>query len=361
MRILFLCTDAYGGRGGIALYNRDLIEAFAARSDVEEIVVLPRLIHGEPGDIPPRVHFMAEASRGKAAYLKAVVEARRKKFDLVFCGHVNLLPVASFSRPVLQVHGIDVWKPPSNLLARRLVHNCSAIVSITAITRERLLSWSHYRGPVYLLPNAIRLDQYGVRPRRADLVERYSLAGKRVILTVGRLESAERYKGFDEVMEVLPRLPSDVVYLIAGGGNDFTRLQKRAVDLGVADRVMFTGRFADEDKADLYALADVYAMPGRGEGFGFVYLEALASGVPVIGSKHDGSREALLDGKLGLLVDPSNPAEIEAAIKEILARAATRQIPALLEHFSFANFKHRANAILDEIVSPRNACDDSKR
>ena len=350
MRILLLCTDSYGGHGGIALYNRDLAEALAARDDVEEVTVLPRVIRGEPGEIPRKVRFLAEGASGNVAYLREVVRERRAKPDLVICGHVNLLPVA-FSRPILLAYGIEAWKPRKNPLNGRLLRNCRAIISISAITRDRLLAWSGYRGPTFLLPNAIHLEDYGIRPRRRDLVERYKLGGKRVILTVGRLESEERYKGFDEVMDVLPKLPPDVVYLIAGGGNDFGRLQKRAIVLGIADRVIFTGLFAETEKADLYALADVYAMPSRGEGFGFVYLEALASGIPAIGSKHDGGREALLDGKLGLLVDPSNPAEIEAAINELLTARPTRHIPALLEHFSFENFKRRASEIIDNLPS----------
>ena len=94
MRILFLCTDSYGGHGGIALYNRNLAEALSAREEVEEIVVLPRLIREEPGNIPPKIRFLAQAAGGNAAYLNAIARARRDKFDLVLCGHVNLLPVA---------------------------------------------------------------------------------------------------------------------------------------------------------------------------------------------------------------------------------------------------------------------------
>ena len=99
-------------------------------------------------------------------------------------------------------------------------------------------------------------------------------------------------------------------------------------------------------QSGLAALADVYVMPSRGEGFGYVFLESLASGVPVIGSKLDGGREALLDGALGLLVDPSNPAEIERAIVEVLGDAR-REIPARLEHFSFERFSQRLDAIVD--------------
>jgi phosphatidyl-myo-inositol dimannoside synthase len=344
-RILFLCTDAYGGHGGIALYNRDLAEALAMRA---EVTVIPRVIGGDVGEIPPNINFVNEAARSNVAYLKTIARIRREPFDLVICGHVNLLPVA-FDRPLLLAYGIEAWKPLKNALSRKLLHNCRAVAAISAVTRDRLLGWSNYAGPTHLLPNAIHAEDYGLRPKREDLIERYHLRGKRVLLTVGRLHSAERYKGFDEVLEVLPSLPSDVVYLIAGGGNDFIRLQKRAMDLGVGNRVVFTGLFEEKDKPDLYAIADVYVMPSRGEGFGFVFLEARATGMPAIGSKHDGGREALLDGELGLLVDPCNPAEIRAAILDLLQHGQ-RAIPERLDHFSFANFTRRANDIVDSVL-----------
>ena len=91
------------------------------------------------------------------------------------------------------------------------------------------------------------------------------------------------------------------------------------------------------------------------EGFGNVFLEALATGVPVIGSKHDGGREALLDGKLGLLVDPANPAEILAAVREVLEARAPRTIPPLLDYFSFGKFEERSREILSAAGMPRSS------
>jgi len=350
MRVLLLCTDAYGGHGGIALFNRHLAQALAARPDCEEVIVIPRVIHRPPGGIPPKVTFLDGATRGPLSYMRAVARARRARPDLVICGHVNLLPVACAiaRRPLLVIHGVEAWKRLP-LRSNRLLHRCRAIVSVSAITRKRLLGWSRYAGKAYVLPNAIRAEEYGIRPKHAGLVARYGLDGKRVLLTVGRLDPKERYKGFDEILEILPGLPDDVVYLIAGGGNDRGRLEKKAADLGVAGRVVFTGLFPDEEKIDLYSLADVYVMPSRGEGFGFVFLEALASGIPVIGSKQDGGREALLQGELGLLADPSNLAEIEAAIRELLARPV-RVVPERLEHFSFRNFFSRTAAIVDDVI-----------
>lgn len=351
MKILLLCTDSYGGHGGIALYNRDLAEALAARSDVEEVVIVPRITRSEVCGVPPKVTFHADAANGPAHYLRAVMRARSAKPDLVICGHMNLLPVAcSIARnPLLLVYGIEAWKPSRRALVNRLLHRTRAVISISEITRQRLVAWSHYSGPTFLLPNAIHAGNYGIREKRPDLVARYKLEGKRVLLTVGRLAEEERYKGFDEIMEILRDLPDDVVYMIAGGGNDAVRLQQKAAHLGLGGRVVFTGIFPEEEKCDLYALADVYVMPSRGEGFGYVFLEALASGAPVIGSKHDGGREALLNGELGLLVDPANPAEIAAAIREVLDRPRERVIPPRLDFFSYENFKRRLSAIVDTI------------
>lgn len=347
MKVLLLCTDAYGGHGGIALFNRELTAALVAREDVTEVVVVPRVIRNMPEGIPPKVRFVFTAARGNLAYAKAIGGLFRERFDAIICGHVNLLPVAcSLGRPLLVVHGIEAWQPLRNPVRRRLLHRSRAIVAVSAVTRDRLLAWSGYKGPTYVLPNAVHLEQFGIRPKRDDLVKRYGLAGKRVLLTVGRLAGEERSKGFDEVIEVLPQLPEDVVYMIAGGGHDMPRLRDKATALGVGNRVVFTGLFPESEKPDLYNLADVYVMPSRGEGFGFVFLEALASGLPVIGSKTDGGAEALLGGELGTLVDPSNGGELRDAIVALLGNT-TRHVPDKLAHFSFEKFVERVSAIVD--------------
>jgi len=114
--------------------------------------------------------------------------------------------------------------------------------------------------------------------------------------------------------------------------------------------VIFTGLFPESEKRALYNLADVYVMPSRGEGFGFVLLEAMACGVPAIGSRHDGGREALRGGELGILVDPASSADLRLAIDEVLARGE-KKIPEGLDYFSFANFQARVHAIVNELTT----------
>src|ERR1043165_1590417 len=251
MKILILCTDAYGGHGGIALSTRALIEALAAAGDV---VAIPRIVRHELEPIPANVAFIADAARSPRAYMRAVGRAMRERFDLVVCAHLNLLPVARMLRckTALWIYGIEAWKPTRRGAA--LVRGVDGVASISEITCDRFLNWSCYAGPSFLVPNAFHPERYGIRPRSEALVQRWSLDGKRVLLTLGRIVAAERYKGFDEVIEVLPTLPDDVVYLAAGGGSDLPRLQAKARDLRVAERVIFTGPVDEREKADLYNL-----------------------------------------------------------------------------------------------------------
>jgi glycosyltransferase involved in cell wall biosynthesis len=183
------------------------------------------------------------------------------------------------------------------------------------------------------------------------LVERCGLRGKTVLMTLARLCPFERYKGIDEVLEVMPNLlrsRPDLVYVVAGGGEDLTRLQAKAKALGLADHVRFTGTLREEEKVDFYNLADVFVMGGRGEGFGIVFLEAMACGVPTVGSVLDGSKEALLDGKLGVLVNPLDPSSVEQGILEALARG--KGVPKGLDHFTETRFRERVREIFDDVI-----------
>jgi len=198
-----------------------------------------------------------------------------------------------------------------------------------------------------VLPNSVRAENFGIGARDERLTARYGLQGKTVIMTLGRLDASERQKGVDEVIDVMPRLVKAVPgisYLIAGEGTDRERLQEKVAALGLTGHVAFAGHVADAEKAEHFRLADAYVMPSMQEGFGIVFLEAMACGIPVIASKEDGGREALREGMLGRLVDPANAAELEDAILNTI-RAAKR-VPEGLEFFSFENFERRCHRLM---------------
>lgn len=358
MKVLLLTTDAYGSDGGIALYNRDLAEALVALPKVTEVVVVPRNLAHQPGAVPANIRFVPQAAGGKARFVRTVIDISRGRFELLICGHINLLPLAATVAwtkgipLVAMVYGIDVWQQPSRFV-RLWLKRADAVWSISTITRERMQTWAAIDSDKFsILPNAIHLDRYGMGTARADLVARYGLHGRTVLLTLGRLSAAERYKGVDEVLEALPALIShtpSLMYLVAGDGDDRQRLAEKTQRLQLQEHVTFVGFVPEQEKADYYRLADVFVMPGRGEGFGFVFLEALACGVPVVGSQLDGSREALLHGELGELADPRDPASIRSAIIRSLAKP--KQIPTALSHFAWPAFVDRLTQAAQKIQS----------
>ncbi len=116
--------------------------------------------------------------------------------------------------------------------------------------------------------------------------------------------------------------------------------------------MVFAGFIPESEKTEHYRLADAYVMPGWGEGFGFVYLEAMACGIPALGSKLDGSREALRDGDLGILVDPHDRDDLWQGILEVLKRPRG-VIPPGLSYFSLENFNRRCHDILRQIMEKK--------
>lgn len=361
MKVLVLLTDAHGGCGGIAQYNRDLLSVLSCYDRCDEVVVLPRLIPEAMPALPDRVRYRVGAAGGKLAFLGHVMrEVLSTRFGAVICSHLHLLPVAaavaSIQRVplVLVIYGIEAWKPQGRPLFRRLLRRVDAVVSISGFTTQRFLGWSSLPAErTRLIPCCVGLNAFGRGPKRNDLVVKHGLTGRTVILTLARLAGSERYKGFDEVMEVIPELARTIptlTYLIAGDGPDRARLEAKARMLGIRDRVVFAGYISEVDKADYYRLADAFVMPGRGEGFGIVYLEAIASGLPVIASTLDASREAVRNGDLGVIVDPDRPEEIVSAILDALRRPRD-VVPDGLDNFSHERFQHRWHRFLDELLA----------
>ena len=261
MRILALITDAYGGHGGIAVYNRDFLRALCENPDTTEVVAIPRLIVQEQESLPDKLTHVTSGIGGKIAYLKTVFSEARSRgpFDLIVCGHLNILPLALLLRrllklPVLlQIHGIDAWKRAPKWLPLSLFSKVDGITSISNVTAKRFREWSKVPDEIcHDLPNAIHADDYGPGPKPPELARRYGITDQKVLMTFGRLVSRERGKGFDEVLEVLPdllQLHSDLKYLIAGTGPDRGRLESKSRELGVSDNVIFTGFVEESEKS----------------------------------------------------------------------------------------------------------------
>jgi phosphatidylinositol alpha-1,6-mannosyltransferase len=145
---------------------------------------------------------------------------------------------------------------------------------------------------------------------------------------------------------VLAAFPAAELWIV-GGGDGRRELEALAHSLGVERAVKFTGEVADAELSALYATSDLFAMPSRGEGFGLVFAEAMASGLPCIASRFDAGSEVVADGETGLLVDPGNPDELLQAITRFLGdqdlrakmgQAGRRRAS---QFFSLASFNQR--------------------
>lgn len=361
MKFLVLVTDAFGGTGGIAKFNRDFLSALCNFPGCDKVIALPRLAPSDIGTLPQKLRYVVDGINGKLLYIKTMIKTLMtiRHINLIICGHLNLLPIAFLAKivfrapVVLVIHGIDAWTPTKSFLSNYFTKSIDYFISVSEFTKKRFLEWAapdNKKGSV--LPNCIDLSLYGPGPKNETLLRRYGLQDRKVLMTMGRISAAEQYKGFDEVMEVLPALAKDIPnisYVIAGDGSDIKRLQKKALSLGIEERVIFTDWIPEAEKADHLRLADAYVMPGKGEGFGIVYLEAMACGIPTVGSKKDGSREALRDGMLGILVDPDSREEIKTGISEALSQPRG-VIPVGLAYFSFGNFEQRLHGIINAVI-----------
>jgi glycosyltransferase involved in cell wall biosynthesis len=363
VNVLFLCTDAFGGRGGIAQFNRDLCHALTADPLSATITTLPRVSPVEDlGVLPDGLTYRTDAAGSKLSYafnvLRSTLNAQRSTLDVVICGHINLLPVAALSAwwqnaPLgLIIHGIEAWAPHSSPLVRWSLPYVNTFVSVSQHTLDRFSEWAPLSNEqCRVIPDCINLDVYEPGPKRSDLLERYDLHDRTILLTLSRLSSEEQYKGHDEILEVLPDLAREnphLSYLVCGDGDDRPRLKRKAEQLGVEDRTVFAGYVPEEEKEDHYRLADAFVMPGRGEGFGIVYLEAMACGIPVVASSADASREAVRDGQLGAVVNPDDPGDIRRGIRKALD--ADRSVPDGLEYFSYSAFQRRWQQVVRKLM-----------
>jgi phosphatidyl-myo-inositol dimannoside synthase len=351
-----LLTDAFGGFGGISTFNREFLAALNVCPWVERVCALPQLIT-EPIEevIPEAIIYDRKAARGRIAFAKQLLgnTLRADRTELVICGHLNLLPLAWLAaryhraRLALVIHGFEAFGPSRHRLSNLLIDRVDAFLAVSRYSAERFVQWSNVsRDRGYILPNCVDLERFKPGERDPSLVERYGLRSHKVMLTLGRIAAGERYKGFDEVISVMPQLLQqfpELQYLIVGDGSDRGRLEATVKALGLSNHVIFAGHVPESEKVAHYNLADLFVMPSHGEGFGIALIEAAACGISIVGSSVDGSRDALLDGRLGRMVDPAKPDELVAAITAIMSVAPSRIRNDLVETFDVDRFRARVS------------------
>jgi len=222
------------------------------------------------------------------------------------------------------------------------------LVLRNGIAPERIKLFPNTIDPYFAVPKVFHKPSY--------LLERYGLKEDQpVIFTLSWLSNSEQYKGYDLVIAALPAILAvlpNAVYVLAGKCDDIekSRIEQFIKMHGVQRNVILTGFIADEGVADHYRMADVFIMPSRKEGFGIVFLEALACGTPVIGGNQDGTVDALLNGSLGKLINPTKKHEIAAAVIECVnAQIESPEFyqNKVLDHYRFSRYQERLELYLN--------------
>jgi glycosyltransferase involved in cell wall biosynthesis len=277
--------------------------------------------------------------------------------DLIISTHLNFTPVAYQLQQLRGIpywtiaHGVDAWKIDNPKLQQAL-HHADRILAVSSYTRDRLLTEQKLDPKkISILHNTFDSSKFKPTPKPTYLLDRYQLKPEQpIILTVGRLSALEQYKGYDQIIRAIPKIRSmipDVHYIIVGKGDDKSRIDQLITEFKLENCVTLAGFVPDAELCDYYNLCDIFAMPSKGEGFGIVYLEALACGKPVLGSNQDAAIDALCHGKLGALVNPDDVDEIAQTITQILQSTyphslmyqtqALRQ--AVIDTFGFEQFQ----------------------
>jgi phosphatidylinositol alpha-1,6-mannosyltransferase len=289
---------------------------------------------------------------------RALIAGLRFRPDLVLCMHVKASPAGRIIRrlrrvPFVQyVYAKEMREVPS--LARFAVEGADAIVAISRYSRDLAVEAGAD-------PAAVTLLSPGVEPARPRLAPRDAMP---TMVTVSRLE--DRYKGHDVVLAALPRIRAAVPgvrWVVIGDGSLRPELERAARDAGLADVVEFAGGVDDATRDAWLDRAWLFVMPSRrppgsraGEGFGIVFLEANARGLPVVGGRVPGVVDAVVDGETGLLTDPTDPdAVADAAIRILsdadLARRLGEAGAARARELSWDNVIGRLQRLLDDVAA----------
>lgn len=270
---------------------------------------------------------------------------------------------AGVRRIVASTHGHEVgWSmlPGARQALRRIGSTCDVITFVSRYTRSRFASAFGPMAALEHLPSGVDTEQFRPDPlARKEIRDRYELGDRPVVVCVSRLWPR---KGQDMLIRALPRIRERVpeaALLLVGGGPYEGRLQALAEQLGVAKDVVLTGRVPWDELPAHYVAGDVFAMPcrthGRGldvEGLGIVYLEASASGLPVVAGRSGGAPETVLEGETGHVVDGRELDAIVEAVGDLLAdpeRAALMGEAGrrwVSDHWRWDRIAHRLSGLL---------------
>ncbi len=299
---------------GSAPFDAQLLERFGAvviRDRAKILLPTPRVNH--------RAVKILKQYQIKTVWFGAAAPLALMAKQLRTSGATNIVALS---------HGHEIWWakiPILKQLLRKIIKDVDHLGYLGQFTKGEIVKASNQIDKFVQIAPGIDTDHFMPKSARADLIKKYRLEDRRVIVSVGRLVHR---KGQDKLIESLPKILQsfpDAVLLLVGEGPIKQMLKNTAKQLGVTNQVIFAGRVQHIDLPDYICLGEVFAMPVRSrfaglevEGLGIVYLEASACGLPVIVGNSGGATDAVIDGVTGLLVNGSDTDQIADAVCKLL-------------------------------------------
>lgn len=340
MKILYLTPGCFD-KGGISRYNRYQIKALRELFGNDHIKVLSLLGPDEEAfESPFSVTWHGDSNgRSKLRFiLQTIHHIISWRPDVIHVAHVNFSGLAVVLarifrlKSVLNVYGLEVWSGLSKD-AELGLKSIDHVISDCHYTAHYLES-EGYRTPntTTVIWDCVDLELFKPQPDEWPRIKKtYNLPDRNdhfIILTLGRLAFEAAHKGYDRLICVFANLIQvypNARLVIAGKGNMKERLQQQVSQIGLEDKVVFTGMVPDQDLPALYSYAHVFSLvsdrgKGRGEGIPLTPLEAMACQVPIVVGNHDGSQEAILHNN-GLVIDPFNQSEHQKYFETLISNS----------------------------------------
>ena len=354
IRTLLMAPEIFASEGGIPrilqIYLRALCELDQPGHAVRLLALNDSTIDSADlrRNAPGGLEDWSACTRNKSRFVREALRLSRG-CDRIVCGHVAQLPVAWLAqrlnprlRYYLVAHGIEVWRP-FKILERIALRRAEKIFCVSEYTRGELLKNCPLQSDrAVVLHNALA-PSFEIRSG-------VSLSAcQPTILVVTRLAYSDRYKGVEHLIAAMPAIRAAVpgaTLRIVGRGDDVPRLISLRHQLGVTDAVEFLGFLSDRRLNEELRSCRLFALPSKKEGFGLVFLEAMAHGRPCLGARAGGIPEVITTDT-GVLADYGDvPGIAAAAITALHQNWDETEILKRATHFSYSPFKAQLAKLL---------------
>jgi len=342
-RIFLFTLQTFSATGGIQKMTRTLAHSLQQIASRNQWDFKLWSVYDTGNDLMPQ-YLPAENFRGfgikRGSFaLNSLKIASRS--DVIIISHINMASIGLAIKIInpkckvwLIAHGIEVWRPLS-FIKKLFLKRCDKIICVSNFTKQEMIRWHKVNtNKCEVLNNAV--DPFMNLPvsftKPEYLLQRYQLNSDSLILfTLTRLASTEQYKGYEQVIKIINELKSgfpSIKYILSGkyDAAEVARIKHLISEYKVEGQVILTGFIEENELPDHFLLANLFTLPSKKEGFGIVFIEALACGLPVVCGNVDGSLDAIRNGELGTAVNPDNLIELQNTLSKYLQTPLTPAI-----------------------------------